>query len=123
MLNSMITLHTNTYCHPTSRDLFQTCTGDKTALLPTPAPAPASAAPGILATPANQCADCGVGGQMITAEKAAAICQCSRRLIYRWIDEGSLHFRELPDGSVLVCGVTLASKLDQLEDATGFLSR
>jgi hypothetical protein len=35
---------------------------------------------------------------MITAEKAAAICQCSRRLIYRRIDEGSLHFRELPDG-------------------------
>ncbi|MEP7340243.1 MAG: hypothetical protein ABI977_21100 [Acidobacteriota bacterium] len=123
MLNSMVTLQTNTYCRPTPRDLYQTCTGDKTTLLPLPAPAPASAAPRILATPANHCADCNAGGQMITAEKAAAICQCSRRLIYRWIDDGSLHFRELPDGSVLVCGVTLTAKLEQLEDATGFLSR
>ncbi len=69
------------------------------------------------------CGDCQAGGLMIPVEKAAVVCQCSRRLIYRWIEKGALHFRELPDGAVLVCGVTLAAKLEQLEDATGALAR
>ena len=123
MLNSMTTSHTNTYYRSASRDQYQTCTGDKTALLPVPALATAPAASKTSAAPNGHCADCEAGGQMVTAEKAAIICQCSRRLIYRWIEEGSLHFRELPDGAVLVCGVTLAAKLEQLEDATGHLSR
>jgi hypothetical protein len=123
MLNSMIASHTNTYSRPTPRDLYQTCTGDKTALLPVPAPAPATTAAETSATSNGYCAECEAGGQMIPAEKAAIICQCSRRLIYRWIEEGSLHFRELPDGAVLVCGVTLATKLEQLEESTGYLAR
>ena len=123
MLNSMTTSHTNTHYRSASRDMYQTCTGDQTALLPASAPVPPPVAAKTPATSSVCCADCEAGGQMVTAEKAAIICQCSRRLIYRWIEEGSLHFRELPDGSVLVCGVTLTAKLEQLDDATGYLSR
>lgn len=123
MQNSMVTAHIYGTCSPASRDLYRTCTGDETRLLST---SPVTPTPGTAATTASshsRCAGCGAGGQMVSAEKAAAICQCSRRLIYRWIEEGSLHYCELPDGTVLVCGVTLAAKLEQLEDSTGALAR
>ncbi|MGH9799029.1 MAG: hypothetical protein ACRD82_01560 [Blastocatellia bacterium] len=55
---------------------------------------------------------------MVSAERAANICQCSRLKIYRWIDEGHLHFVELPDGAVLVCGKTLAHKIEELTSNT-----
>ncbi|HQR33576.1 MAG TPA: hypothetical protein PLK30_12640 [Blastocatellia bacterium] len=66
----------------------------------------------------NQCT-----GQvgLITAERAATLCQCSRRKIYHWIDEGHLHFVELTDGTVLVCGRTLAQKIEQLSSNTNEL--
>ncbi len=100
--------------HPALFDQFQTRTGDETALLPRSAASP---------LPSDQCADCDATGRMVPAEKAATICQCSRRMIYRWIDEGVLHYRELPDGTVLVCGASLTAKLEQLEGATGLLPR
>ena len=47
------------------------------------------------------CETCGQNGHrnigMISAERAANICQCSRLKIYRWIDEGDLHYVELPE--------------------------
>lgn len=55
---------------------------------------------------------------MVSAERAANICQCSRLKIYRWIDEGELHYVELPDGAVLVCGKTLARKIEELNSTT-----
>lgn len=66
----------------------------------------------------NQCT-----GQvgLITAERAAMLCQCSRRKIYHWIDEGHLHFVELTDGTVLVCGRTLAKKIEELSSNTNEL--
>ena len=64
------------------------------------------------------CAICGDAARMIAAERAATLCQSSRRLIYRWIEDGELHFDELADGAVLVCGRTLAAKLDQSESVT-----
>ena len=51
---------------------------------------------------------------MLTAERAATLCQCSRRKIYHWIEEGHLHFVELADGTVLVCGKTLAKKIEDV---------
>lgn len=123
MRNSMVITHTNTRCHVMPGDLYRTRTSDETCLLPV---VPTASSPRIGATPTTlpgRCAGCEAGEQMIPAEKAAVVCQCSRRLIYRWIEEGSLHYRELPDGTVLVCGVTLASKLEQLEDPTGHLAR
>lgn len=70
----------------------------------------------------NRCAKCGAEGQMLTAETAATICQCSRRVIYRWIEEGSLHFVELADRSVMVCGRSLNEKMEDLESSTASLS-
>ena len=69
----------------------------------------------------TDCAVCGPDTRMMTAETAAVVCQCSRRIIYRWIEEGALHFAELADRSVLVCGRSVAAKLEELENATSYL--
>ncbi len=68
------------------------------------------------------CRICGEDVKMIAAEKAATICHCSRRKIYRWIEEGDLHFFETPDGEVLVCGRSLSRKMDELDSITDRLS-
>ena len=72
------------------------------------------------------CEVCGQSGHrnigMVSAERAANICQCSRLKIYRWIDEGDLHYVELPDGAVLVCGKTLTQKNEELSLTTDKLS-
>src|SRR5262245_24823106 len=66
----------------------------------------------------TECLVCGEEVKMIAAEKAATVCQCSRRKIYRWIEEGDLHFFEMPDGEVLVCGRSLSQKMDELDSIT-----
>jgi hypothetical protein len=68
------------------------------------------------------CRICGENVNMIAAEKAATNCHCSRRKIYRWIEEGDLHFFETPDGEVLVCGRSLSRKMDELDSITDRLS-
>jgi hypothetical protein len=68
------------------------------------------------------CRICGEDVKMIGAEKAATLCHCSRRKIYRWIEEGDLHFFETPDGEVLVCGRSLSRKMDALDSVTDRLS-
>ena len=68
------------------------------------------------------CRICGEDVKMIAAEKAATVCHCSRRKIYRWIEEGDLHFFETPDGDVLVCGRSLSRKMDELDSTTDKLS-
>jgi len=68
------------------------------------------------------CDICGESVGLISAERAATLCQCSRRKIYRWIDEGDLHYKELPDGAVLVCGRSLAKKIEELSITTNQLS-
>jgi hypothetical protein len=70
----------------------------------------------------TSCRICGEDVKMIAAEKAATICHCSRRKIYRWIEEGHLHFIETPDGDVLVCGRSLSLKMDELDSITDKLS-
>jgi hypothetical protein len=64
------------------------------------------------------CLICGEGVKLIAAEKAATVCQCSRRKIYRWIEEGLLHFFEMADGEVLVCGRSLSQKMDEMDSKT-----
>ena len=68
------------------------------------------------------CRICGEDVKMISAEKAATLCHCSRRKIYRWIEEGDLHFIETPDGEALVCGRSLSRKMDELDSITDRLS-
>jgi hypothetical protein len=70
----------------------------------------------------DTCPICPGSVKMIPAEKAAAICQCSRRKIYRWIEEAALHFFEKSDGEVLVCGGSLSRKMDELDSFTNSLS-
>lgn len=119
MQNSTVITYTTNRCYPVPNDLYATCTGDKTMLLPGNA---SRQTPAGNASPNSRCLGCEKNEQMIPAEKAAIVCQCSRRRIYRWIEDGTLHFRELPDGTVLVCGVTLAAKLEDLEEMTGSLA-
>lgn len=64
----------------------------------------------------RSCADC--GAQLLSAEQAAALCQSKRRLIYRWVEQGSLHHHEAADGAVLVCSRSLLAQAERLEDAT-----
>ncbi len=62
--------------------------------------------------PVPECCEiCGDEARMITTEQAAALSRRSHRQIFRWIEDGSLHFVELADGSAMVCGRTLAAKL------------
>jgi hypothetical protein len=63
------------------------------------------------APPPEYCAICGDQARMITTERASALIRRSHRQLFRWIEDGSLHFVELADGSAMVCGRTLAAKL------------
>jgi hypothetical protein len=60
---------------------------------------------------------------MIAAETAAVVIQSSRRRIYRWIEDGDLHYKELASGEVMVCGRSLSKKIDELDSTTDRLSR
>jgi hypothetical protein len=73
-------------------------------------------------SPITWCPNCREDVRMILAEKAATVCQCSRRRIYRWIEDGDLHYVELPNGDLMVCGRSLSRKMDELDSATDELS-
>ena len=54
------------------------------------------------------CKDCRKTVQMVTADQAAAIVQISSRAIYRAIEDGELHFLEMP--TLFVCRDSLCSR-------------
>ena len=66
-------------------------------------------------TAPTYCTVCGSG--LLPLEKAARLCQRSPRQLYRWVDEGLLHYREMADGTIMVCGQTLASQVGESESA------
>ena len=70
-----------------------------------------------------ECLICGEEVKMIAAEIAATVCQCSRRTIYRWIEDGELHFFEMHGGEVLVCGRSLSQKMDEFDARTDRFSK
>ena len=50
------------------------------------------------------CADCSTGDALMVApEQAAVLAKVPIRVIYRWVETGSVHFREDPNGSLFVC--------------------
>jgi len=50
------------------------------------------------------CADCSTGDALMVApEQAAVLAKVPMRVIYRWVETGSVHFREDPNGSLFVC--------------------
>lgn len=54
-------------------------------------------------TVAANCAECAAEVEMLTASAAAALVDVPLRWIYRWIENGQLHFHEASSGLVLVC--------------------
>ena len=68
----------------------------------------------------SYCGECGSG--LMLLEKAARLCQRNRRVLYRWVEEGRVHFCELAAGSVAICGQTLAAQMNELEFVAAQLS-
>jgi len=50
---------------------------------------------------------------MISPNEAAARLNVSSRVIYQWIEGGSIHFREEP-GGLMVCETSLFSEAEKL---------
>lgn len=50
-----------------------------------------------------KCLVCDVGGEMMTPDHAATLFRVSTRIIHRMVEDGKVHFRETPDGSLLIC--------------------
>jgi hypothetical protein len=44
---------------------------------------------------------------MVTPDAAAELAGVTTRAIYVRVECGALHFKELPDGTLLVCGMSL----------------
>lgn len=53
------------------------------------------------------CAECGETVEALKPEVAAKVLGIAVRLIYQWVEAGRLHFREYPDGSLLICHQSL----------------
>ena len=50
------------------------------------------------------CSECATDeASMITPDEAAMVTGISTRTIYLWVEDGIIHFRETPNGSLLVC--------------------
>jgi hypothetical protein len=50
------------------------------------------------------CGDCSTGDAvMLTPEQAAVLAHVPTRVIYRLVETGSIHYREAPNGSLIVC--------------------
>ena len=59
-----------------------------------------------------ECEHCGAEGRMLTPEEAAASSGLSSRVVYRRVEDGSVHFRETSAGLLLVCIASLAGETD-----------
>ena len=53
------------------------------------------------------CAACEKNVAMVSAEEAALIAGVNSRTIYRWVESGTLHFSETPDGLLRICSLSL----------------
>ena len=51
----------------------------------------------------ERCPACRFEVNMLAVEIAAAAAGVSPRMLYRWIEQDLVHYRELDDGTVLVC--------------------
>ena len=50
------------------------------------------------------CADCSTGDAiMLPPDHAALLSHVPTRTIYRLVEAGSIHYREMPNGSLIVC--------------------
>ncbi|HEV2423848.1 MAG TPA: hypothetical protein VGZ29_03365 [Terriglobia bacterium] len=49
------------------------------------------------------CKACAEQTTLLTAEEAAATAGVTARVIYRWLEEGRIHFSETSEGATLIC--------------------
>jgi len=54
------------------------------------------------------CPICERDNEFVTPEAAAASTSVTARTIYRWLEDGRLHFIETPGGELFVCCESLA---------------
>ena len=59
------------------------------------------------------CEQCQMHVRIISPNEAAARLNVSSRLIYQWIEAGSIHFRE-DSGGLMVCQTSLPPAADKL---------
>lgn len=50
-----------------------------------------------------RCEKCGKTVPMLLPEDAAILSGVSLRMVYRRLRAGEMHFREMPDGSLMIC--------------------
>ena len=53
---------------------------------------------------------------MLTPDEAATIAGLSSRLIYRWIEDGRIHFSETGGGHLLICQSPLPKLIEGGDD-------
>ncbi len=58
------------------------------------------------------CVPCGHEVVMLSPAAAAESSGMTPREIYRWLEQGLLHFQESPDGRVSICAESLKKQLD-----------
>ena len=61
------------------------------------------------------CVECSTGDAiMIPPEQAAAVAHVPVRMIYRWVETGVIHYKEEPNGSLIVCVKSLPATGNQV---------
>ena len=61
------------------------------------------------------CAECSTGDAiMLVPDHAALLLHVPTRMIYRLVETGSIHYREEPNGSLIVCIRTLVAARNQV---------
>ena len=56
------------------------------------------------------CEGCGAESLMLTPREAALLAGVTTRQIYARVEDGSLYFKEQPDGTLVVCACSLGMK-------------
>jgi hypothetical protein len=54
-----------------------------------------------------RCAECTTTIPMVTPEQAAIVARVNPRVIYRWVETGTVHFVENSEGVLLICPSSL----------------
>ena len=63
------------------------------------------------------CDECAAGDAfMVAPEQAALVTHVPLRMIYRWIESALVHFRETPNGSLIICLKSLSTTRNQLTE-------
>ena len=58
------------------------------------------------------CEACSAGDSiLLSPEHASALTGVPTRLIYCWVEAGTIHYREEPNGKIIVCIKTLLSRI------------